>query len=108
MAAWKFMISNTAAETADIIRSHLWEQHSFRYIKKNGNNIPREYLEFSKEEREYEPGGVLKEIIFLLKDLPEEEIEDAIAYYEDYFEEAGEEKEEQVIKELGSQRRSRG
>lgn len=25
MAAWKFMISNTAAETADIIRSHLWE-----------------------------------------------------------------------------------
>lgn len=60
-----------------------------------------------KEEREYEPGGVLKEIIFLLKDLPEEEIEDAIAYYEDYFEEAGEEKEEQVIKKLGSQRRSR-
>ena len=56
----------------------------------------------SKEEREYEPGGVLKEIVFLLKDLPEEEIEDAIAYYEDYFEEAGEEKEEQVIKELGS------
>lgn len=49
----------------------------------------------------------LKRLSFLLKDLPKEEIEDAIAYYEDYFEEAGEEKEEQVIKELGSQRRSR-
>ena len=24
MAAWKFMISNTAVGTADIIRSHLW------------------------------------------------------------------------------------
>ena len=44
----------------------------------------------------------LKRLSFLLKDLPEEEIEDAISYYEDYFEEAGEEKEEQVIKELGS------
>ena len=30
----------------------------------------------------------LKRLSFLLKDLPEEEIEDAIAYYEDYFEEA--------------------
>ena len=38
----------------------------------------------------------LKRLSFLLKDLPKEEIEDAIAYYEDYFEEAGEEKEEQV------------
>lgn len=44
----------------------------------------------------------LKRLSFLLKDLPEEEIEDAIAYYEDYFEEAGEEKEEQVIRELGA------
>ena len=44
----------------------------------------------------------LKRLSFLLKDLPKEEIEDAIAYYEDYFEEAGEEKEEQVIKKLGS------
>lgn len=35
----------------------------------------------------------LKRLSFLLKDLPKEEIEDAIAYYEDYFEEAGEEKE---------------
>ena len=44
----------------------------------------------------------LKRLSFLLKDLPEEEIEDAISYYEDYFEEAGKDKEEQVIKELGS------
>lgn len=44
----------------------------------------------------------LKRLSFLLKDLPEEEIEDAIAYYEDYFEEAGKDKEEQVIRELGS------
>ena len=43
----------------------------------------------------------LKRLSYLLKDLPEEEIEDAIAYYEDYFEEAGEDKEEQVISELG-------
>ena len=34
----------------------------------------------------------LKRLSFLLKDLPEEEIEDAIAYYEDYFEEAGRER----------------
>lgn len=27
----------------------------------------------------------LKRLSFLLKDLPEEEIEDAIAYYEDYL-----------------------
>ena len=39
----------------------------------------------------------LKRLSFLLKDLPEEEIEDAIAYYEDYFEEAGEEKEEKSV-----------
>ena len=38
----------------------------------------------------------------LIADLPQEEIEQAMEYYEDYFEEAGEEKEEQVIKELGS------
>ena len=31
----------------------------------------------------------LKRLSFLLKDLPKEEIEDAIAYYENYFEEAG-------------------
>lgn len=44
----------------------------------------------------------IKRLSFLLKDLPEEEIEDAISYYEDYFEEAGKDKEEQVIRELGS------
>ena len=44
----------------------------------------------------------LKRLSYLLRDLPEEEIEDAISYYEDYFEEAGEDKEEQVIRELGA------
>lgn len=44
----------------------------------------------------------LKRLSYLLRDLPEEEIEDAISYYEDYFEEAGEDKEQQVIRKLGS------
>ena len=44
----------------------------------------------------------LKRLSFLLKDLPEEEIEDAIAYYEDYFEDAGPENEQAILKELGS------
>ena len=52
---------------------------------------------FEGGERSMELEEYLKRLSFLLKDLPEEEIEDAIAYYEDYFEEAGEEKEEQVI-----------
>lgn len=38
----------------------------------------------------------------LLGDLPEEEREEAIQYYEDYFEDAGFENEEKVIRELGS------
>ena len=38
----------------------------------------------------------------LLKDLPENDRLDAIAYYEDYFDEAGPENEASVIQELGS------
>lgn len=38
----------------------------------------------------------------LLQDLPKQEREDAIAYYHDYFDEAGAENEAQVIRELGS------
>ncbi|MGI6012294.1 MAG: DUF1700 domain-containing protein [Ruminococcus sp.] len=38
----------------------------------------------------------------LLSDLPESDREDAIAYYNDYFDEAGEENEGEVIQELGS------
>lgn len=44
----------------------------------------------------------LAKLSFLLQDIPEEEREDAIGYYEDYFEEAGPENEERVIEELGS------
>lgn len=38
----------------------------------------------------------------LLMDIPESERSDAIAYYNDYFDEAGPEKELQIIQELGS------
>lgn len=38
----------------------------------------------------------------LLVSIPEEERAEAVQYYEDYFEDAGPENEEQVIKELGS------
>ena len=38
----------------------------------------------------------------LLADIPEAEREEALTYYEDYFDDAGEEKEEEVIASLGS------
>ena len=38
----------------------------------------------------------------LLQDIPEEERKDAMKYYNDYFDEAGEENEEQVIREFGT------
>ena len=38
----------------------------------------------------------------LLSDVPEAERQDALAYYEDYFDEAGPEQEAQVIQDLGS------
>ncbi|MEE1314827.1 MAG: DUF1700 domain-containing protein [Faecalimonas sp.] len=38
----------------------------------------------------------------LLSDVSESDRQDAISYYNDYFDEAGKEKEEQVIRELGS------
>ena len=41
----------------------------------------------------------------LLWDIPENDRVDAIAYYNDYFDEAGPENENQVIKELGSPER---
>lgn len=44
----------------------------------------------------------LNELERLLSDLPEEERREALQYYEDYFADAGEEKEEEVIRELGS------
>ncbi len=44
-------------------------------------------------------------LVYLLSDITEEEREDAILYYEDYFDEAGAEQEEKVIQELGSPER---
>lgn len=44
----------------------------------------------------------MKQLSFLLQDIPENEREEALAYYEDYFEEAGEGQERQVAATLGS------
>ncbi len=47
----------------------------------------------------------MKELEYLLQDIPEEDKEEALAYYRDYLEEAGDENEEQVIREFGSPER---
>lgn len=47
----------------------------------------------------------LNELENLLKNLPEADRKEAIQYYQDYFEDAGEENEAQVIKELGTPQR---
>ncbi|MBS7009594.1 DUF1700 domain-containing protein [Anaerostipes sp.] len=44
----------------------------------------------------------LDRLAYLLQDISPEERDDAIGYYADYFEEAGPEREQQVIEELGS------
>lgn len=44
----------------------------------------------------------LDQLAYLLQDISPEERDDAIGYYVDYFEEAGPEREQQVIEELGS------
>lgn len=44
----------------------------------------------------------MKELEYRLQGIPANEREDALAYYENYFDEAGAENEAQVIKELGS------
>lgn len=46
----------------------------------------------------------LKELEILLKDLPEVERTEALEYYREYFEDAGREREGEVIQELGSPR----
>ena len=47
----------------------------------------------------------MKELEYLLQDIPDEEKEEALAYYRDYLEDAGDENEEQVIREFGSPER---
>lgn len=44
----------------------------------------------------------LRDLRRFLADIPEDEREQALKYYEDYFEDAGSENEQQVIQELGS------
>lgn len=44
----------------------------------------------------------MRQLEYLLKDIPASDRQDAIAYYNDYFDEAGAGNEEQVIRELGS------
>ncbi len=44
----------------------------------------------------------LKQLEELLSDIPEMERRDAVNYYQNYFEDAGPEKEQQIIEELGS------
>lgn len=47
----------------------------------------------------------MKELEYLLQDIPEEEKEDALQYYRDYFEEAGPDREKEVLEEFGSPER---
>lgn len=47
----------------------------------------------------------MEKLEYLLQDIPDEEKTDALAYYQDYFAEAGDENEEQVIREFGSPER---
>lgn len=44
----------------------------------------------------------LRELEYLLMDLPEEERQEALQYYRDYFEEAGPQQEESIVAQLGS------
>ncbi|MCD7992959.1 MAG: DUF1700 domain-containing protein [Clostridia bacterium] len=47
----------------------------------------------------------MKELAYLLQDIQDEDKDDAVQYYTDYFEEAGPDKEAEVIRELGSPER---
>ena len=47
----------------------------------------------------------MKSLEYLLSDIPDEDKADAIGYYRDYLEEAGPDKEEQVIRDFGSPER---
>ncbi len=47
----------------------------------------------------------MRELEYLLQDIQDDEKEDAIQYYRDYFDEAGPENEESVVREFGSPER---
>ncbi|MDY4515110.1 MAG: DUF1700 domain-containing protein [Hominisplanchenecus sp.] len=44
----------------------------------------------------------MKQLAYLLQDIPDNERKEALVWYEDYFDEAGPEQEAEVIRELGS------
>ena len=44
----------------------------------------------------------MKELAYLLQDIQDEDKEDALQYYMDYFDEAGPDREADVVRELGS------
>lgn len=44
----------------------------------------------------------MKQLAYLLQDVPEQEKEEAMQYYEDYFDEAGNDQEQEVIRKLGT------
>lgn len=44
----------------------------------------------------------MKELAYLLQDMDTEDRQDALQYYNDYFDEAGPDREPEIIKELGS------
>lgn len=48
----------------------------------------------------------LSELEYLLSDLPEEERQEALQYYRDYFDDAGPERESEILSELGSPERT--
>lgn len=47
----------------------------------------------------------MKELAYLLQDIQDEEKQDAIQYYNDYFDEAGPDQEEEILRDLGSPER---
>ena len=47
----------------------------------------------------------MRELAYLLQDIGEEDRQDALQYYRDYFDDAGPEREEAVLRELGSPER---
>lgn len=47
----------------------------------------------------------MNELVYLLQDIADSDREEALQYYEDYFDDAGEENEDAIIRELGSPER---
>lgn len=47
----------------------------------------------------------MKQLAYLLQDIDDDDRQDALGYYQDYFDEAGSEHETDIINELGSPER---